>query len=90
MSLCQQSQRFTEIIPKYLKDDAITLRSVFSTHNTALDILPLSIYYGCLESVEWNGGMEQWNGILEWVQNLFKAITMKQMHYKWWNARTLK
>ena len=45
---------------------------------------------GCVKSVEWNGGMEQWNGILEWVQKLFKAITMKQMHYKWWNARTLE
>ena len=21
----------------------------------------------CQESVEWNGGMEHWNGILEWV-----------------------
>ena len=25
-------------------------------------LLPQS---GCLESVEWNGGMEHWNGILE-------------------------
>ena len=24
-------------------------------------------YNGCQESVEWNGGMEHWNGILEWV-----------------------
>ena len=39
---------------------------MFSTHNTALDTLPLSIHYGCLESVEWNGGMEQWNGTVEW------------------------
>ena len=22
---------------------------------------------GCLESVEWNGGMDYWNGILEWT-----------------------
>ena len=22
--------------------------------------------YGCLYSVEWNGGMERWNGIVEW------------------------
>ena len=21
---------------------------------------------GCLESVEWNGGMEYWNGMVEW------------------------
>ena len=41
----------------------------------------LPFAYGCLESVEWNDGMEHWNGILEWVQKLFKAITMKQMHY---------
>ena len=49
-SRCQQSQRFTEIILKYPKDDAITLRSVFSTRNTALDTLPLSIilYYELL------------------------------------------
>ena len=24
-----------------------------------------SIPYGCQESVEWNGGMEYWNGIVE-------------------------
>ena len=22
----------------------------------------------CLESVEWNGGMDYWNGILEWTR----------------------
>ena len=43
MSLCQQSQRFAKIILKHAKDDAKTLRSVFSTHNTALDTLPLYI-----------------------------------------------
>ena len=25
-----------------------------------------SIVWGCLESVEWNDGMECWNGMLEW------------------------
>ena len=43
MNLCQQSQRFTEIILKYPKDDVITLCSVLSTHNTALDTPPCSI-----------------------------------------------
>ena len=23
---------------------------------------------GCLESVEWNGGMDYWNGTLEWTR----------------------
>ena len=40
--------KFTEIILKYPKDDAITLRSVFSTGNTVLDTLPLSLYYELL------------------------------------------
>ena len=26
-----------------------------------------TVMQGCQGSVEWNGGMEQWNGILEWV-----------------------
>ena len=26
---------------------------------------------GCLESVEWNGGMDYWNGILEWTGTKF-------------------
>ena len=45
-----QSQvlRFTKIILKYPKDDAITLRIVFSTGNTALDTLPLFLYYELL------------------------------------------
>ena len=45
-----QSQvlRFTKIIPEYPKDDAITLRSVFSTGNTVLDTLPLFLYYELL------------------------------------------
>ena len=29
------------------------------------DIKKMYINNGCLESVEWNGGMEHWNGILE-------------------------
>ena len=29
-------------------------------------------FYGCLESVEWNGGMEHWNGILEWPKLYLK------------------
>ena len=24
------------------------------------------LYFGCLYSVEWNGGMERWNGTVEW------------------------
>ena len=45
-----QSQvlRFTKIILKYPKDDAITLRSVFSTGNIVLDTLPLFLYYELL------------------------------------------
>ena len=26
----------------------------------------LHLLHGCLESVEWNGGMDYWNGLLEW------------------------
>ena len=26
-----------------------------------------ALTFGCLESVEWNGGMDYWNGILEWT-----------------------
>ena len=28
--------------------------------------------HGCLESVEWNGGMERWNGTLEWNTGIVK------------------
>ena len=33
-------------------------------------ILEPNVYcaVGCLESVEWNGGMDYWNGILEWTR----------------------
>ena len=44
--------KFTEIILKYLEDDAITLRSVFSTGIIVLDTLPLYIYYEPLVLVE--------------------------------------
>ena len=44
---------------------------------------------GCLESVEWNGGMECWNGMVEWnsliavklqIQTLF--LKARQRHAK--------
>ena len=38
-----QVLKFTKIMLKYPEDDAITLCSVFSTLNTALDTLPLSL-----------------------------------------------
>ena len=38
-----QALKFTEIMLKYPEDDAITLHSVFSTLNTALDPLPHSL-----------------------------------------------
>jgi len=28
-------------------------------------MIAVAVLYGCLDSVEWNGGLEQWNG-LEW------------------------
>ena len=31
-----------------------------------------AVILGCLESVEWNGGMEHWNGILEWPKLCIK------------------
>ena len=31
---------------------------------------------GCLESVEWNGGMEHWNGILEWNTGMKVIISI--------------
>ena len=34
----------------------------------------------CQESVEWNGGMKYWNGILEWNTGItFDLITIKIM-----------
>ena len=27
---------------------------------------------GCLESVEWDGGIERWNGTLEWNAGIMK------------------
>ena len=33
--------------------------------------------YGCLYSVEWNGGMEWWNGIVEWWNSGM---------VEWWNG----
>ena len=30
-------------------------------------LISSQVHWGCLESVEWNGGMEYWNGILEWT-----------------------
>ena len=30
---------------------------------------------GCLESVEWNDGMEWWNGTLEWPKLCLKPLS---------------
>ena len=32
-----------------------------------------SLSVGCLDSVEWNGGMERWNGIVEWNSGTAKC-----------------
>ena len=32
-----------------------------------LDFVTYLYLLGCLESVEWSGGMDYWNGILEWT-----------------------
>ena len=45
-----------------------------------------SIQEGYLESVEWNGGMEHWNGILEWNTGMgnfmLKALTDAVQQYE--------
>ena len=41
------------------------------------DRVPIKVVYlplaGCLDSVEWNGGMEWWNGIVKWWNGIFEA-----------------
>ena len=30
-------------------------------------LVELPIFGGCLNSLDWNGGMEWWNGLVEWT-----------------------
>ena len=39
--------------------------------------------FGCLESAEWNDGMNYWNGILEWTgTRFFACIYIYSVHEK--------
>ena len=43
---------------------------------TILRIASNGCNMGCLESVEWNGGMECWNGTLEWNTRIDTGIAI--------------
>ena len=43
---------------------------------------------GCLDSVEWNGGMEWWTGIVEWNGGMEQWTGMVECGVEWWNEVT--